>query len=154
MLCFLICCVCLRISNFLRELNILSPGHYIYYQKTLAYIFLIVVPVRTGEVPRFQTVIEGAHPSITCNAQGKPAPKIYWQRYGANITYDDVIKEDYFKEYFKDKITKVRGVLNFNSIRYTDGGSYSCMMHNSAGKVNLTSFVTVECKYIFVSLFT
>lgn len=90
---------------------------------------------------------EGATVTIHCNAQGRPAPKVYWQKYGANITNDSVIQSSYAPKFMSQKLIPVEANLKFNGIRYTDSGSYSCIVYNSAASYNNTVKITVECMY-------
>ena len=72
---------------------------------------------------------------------------MHWQKYGANITGDRVIEISYSKGITNDQlITTIESQLKFKGIRYNDSASYSCIIYNSAGKVNLTAKREVECK--------
>ena len=112
---------------------------------------LAALPKYVGDPPLGQTVAEHAVVRIICNAEGKPPPLIYWQRYGANITTvpGGVIEAEYIKGTTGGTnalLTEVRGTLKFNKIRYTDDASYSCLIYTTAGQINITSAISVECK--------
>ena len=120
-----------------------TPLNRIFY----ACYFFLVAPKWQTPIPADEITEEGSFNSISCRGEGKPPPKVHWQKYGANITGDGVIEITYKEGITNDQsITTIESQLKFNGIRYTDSASYSCIIYNSAGKVNLTAKREVECK--------
>ena len=108
---------------------------------------MLVAPKSQTPIPGDEKTEEGSFNSISCRGEGKPPPKVHWQKYGANITGDVVIEITYNRGITNDqRITTIESQLKFNGIRYTDSASYSCIIYNSTGKVNLTAKREVECK--------
>ena len=88
---------------------------------------------------------------ITCHADGKPPPQVYWQKFGTNITANNsVIQTTYNKIFQTGQVTRITAELKFNRIRHTDTGGYSCLIYNSAGQLNLTTTYTVLCMFYLV----
>lgn len=115
-------------------------------EKRQIHLVVAIPPTKLPSVDTPSDVDEGATVTIHCNAQGRPAPKVYWQKYGANITNDSVIQSSYAPKFMSQKLIPVEANLKFNGIRYTDSGSYSCIVYNSAASYNNTVKITVEFK--------
>ncbi|XP_065663702.1 hemicentin-1 isoform X6 [Hydra vulgaris] len=116
-------------------------------EKRQVQIVVTIKPKQIDPVPGDLESSEYSTVSIKCHATGKPSPKIYWQRYGANITDDSVIQQIYNDKVFvTGYLTTIQGELKFNNIRYTDSASYSCIVYNSGGFYNQTTKVSVSYK--------
>ena len=118
-------------------------------------IYFAVPPVAIDPVPDSKTLQEGATVTINCHSKGKPAPLVYWQRYGANITHNDSVIQTYYTvRPMKDGILSiVDAQLKFTGIRYTDDASYSCIVYNTAEKINVTNIhYRVQCKLFCFTL--
>ena len=90
----------------------------------------------------YQVVLEGGPPiSLTCTADGEPAPNITWTKVFGNGSDSDVL------------FTGDQFILPSN--RFIDG-TYRCKASNGIGSdVNLTVTVVVNCEYclLYVSHF-
>ena len=73
--------------------------------------------------------IEGFSVNISCTATGKPNPELSWIRNGQ-------IKSSGRKTAF----------LNFDQIKRTDDGLYTCTANNSAGTKSHKEILVVRCK--------
>ena len=73
--------------------------------------------------------IEGSSVNITCTATGKPDPEVSWIRNGQ-------IKSS----------GKKTAYLNFDQIKRTDDGLYTCTANNSAGTKTHVEIMVVRCE--------
>ena len=73
--------------------------------------------------------IEGSSVNITCTATGKPDAEVSWIRNGQ----------------MKSSGRKI-AYLNFDQIKRTDDGLYTCTANNSAGTISHKVIVVVRCE--------
>ena len=73
--------------------------------------------------------IEGSSVNISCTATGKPDPEVSWVRNGQ-------IKSSGMKIAY----------LNFDKIKRTDDGLYTCSANNSAGTKTHEEILVVRCE--------
>ena len=73
--------------------------------------------------------IEGSSVNISCTATGKPHPEVSWIRNGQ----------------IKSSGRKI-AYLNFDQIKRTDDGLYTCTANNSAGTKSHKEIVVVRCE--------
>ena len=77
--------------------------------------------------------------SLTCEADGNPAPRVFWRKYGGNPRNPGQDPSD-VKEY-KTK-------QEFDPVTRQNSGTYVCQAENSVGLSDeVTSDVDVLCKY-------
>ena len=83
-----------------------------------------------------EVVLEGGPAiSLTCTADGEPAPNITWTKVFVNGSNSDVL------------FTGEQFILPNNR---TNGGKYRCKASNGIGSgVNHTVIVMVNCEYLF-----
>ena len=101
-------------------------------------LIVAVPPVAIDPIPDSRMdLTEGSTVAIRCHAKGKPAPRVYWQRWGVNITRNDSVIQTSSKvrPLKMGTLFVVDAELKFTRIRYTDDASYSCIFHNSGGIV-------------------
>lgn len=73
--------------------------------------------------------IEGSSVNITCSATGKPDPEVSW------------IRNRQIQSFGKNTAS-----LNFDQIKRTDDGLYTCKANNSAGKKVHEEILVVLCE--------
>ena len=84
-----------------------------------------------GEPPTFISTeenvrtIEGSTANLSCQANGMPLPKIYWQKHNSNITNDP--SKFFWNERFGD--------LTVKDISQNDQGFYDCLATNMYGTI-------------------
>jgi hypothetical protein len=81
--------------------------------------------------------IEGSSVNISCTATGKPDPEVSWMRNG-HITSSG----------------RKTAYLNFDQIKRTDDGLYTCTANNSAGTITRKEILVVRCESELVLQFT
>ncbi|CAI4229355.1 unnamed protein product [Auanema sp. JU1783] len=88
----------------------------------------VILEETSSEV--LQTVIPGSRLSLTCDAEGIPAPEILWTKGGQPI------KENDENRFFNQKET-----LILNTVDDSDAGEYQCSAINKAGNASRTFVV-------------
>jgi len=83
------------------------------------------------EPPANQTALDGKDATITCRAEGAPAPNVTWYFNGGQISFSGRIQilED--------------GSLLLATVRSTDRGKYTCIRTNEAGTVEASAWLSV-----------
>ena len=56
-----------------------------------------IAPEAFDPVPDAKLTSEGSTESIDCHVSGYPAPWVYWQRWGVNITHNDSVIQTTYK---------------------------------------------------------
>ena len=95
----------------------------------------------TTEIPQIsppsihERYIEGSPVNITCSATGKPDPEVSWIRNGQIQSSG-----------------RETASLNFEQIKRTDDGLYTCSANNSAGKKVHKEMLVVLCESGFFNI--
>ena len=95
----------------------------------------------TSEIPKIsppsmhERYIEGSSVNITCSAIGKPDPEVSWIRNGQIQSSG-----------------RKTASLNFDQIKRTDDGLYTCSANNSAGKKVRKEILVVLCESGFFNI--
>ena len=97
------------------------------------FVLLFSVPVKPINVSGDQTVLEGSHTTLFCEATGRPTP---------NITLTRVLEDGSDSEVLPQGST-----WNFPNINRTTSGTYRCTAENEYEKVSQVFKVNVTCKY-------
>ena len=114
----------------------MAKQHYLFecqgYVTVIALLFS--VPVKLINVSSDQTVLEGSHTTLFCEATGRPTP---------NITLTRVLEDGSDGEVLPQGPT-----WNFPNITRTASGTYRCTADNGFGNAGSQVFrVNVTCKY-------
>ncbi|KAK1803931.1 hypothetical protein P4O66_003872 [Electrophorus voltai] len=86
---------------------------------------------------RSQWVGEGDRVTLKCEAQGNPRPSFRWFKDGSELHKSKDIKI---------KTNKKNSKIQISRVRLEDSGNYTCVVENSLGKENSTSYVSVQSK--------
>ena len=84
--------------------------------------------------PQQLTATEGKRYEINCTARGFPKPRLEWKRLKGALPASADTRPD--------------GKLVFSNIKIEDGGYYTCVAENSAGRSEASTIIVVEGKYI------
>ena len=98
-----------------------------------AFVLLFSVPVKLINVSGNQTVLEGLHTTLFCEATGRPTP---------NITLTRVLEDGSDGEVLPQGPT-----WTFPNINRTSSGTYRCTAQNEYEKVSQVFKLNVTCKY-------
>ncbi|XP_030648648.1 neuregulin 2b [Chanos chanos] len=82
-----------------------------------------------------QVVLEGSELVLKCEATGNPSPSFRWYKDGSELRKSKDVK-------IKSK--KKNSKIQINRVRLEDSGNYTCVVENTLGKENSTSFVHIE----------
>ncbi|XP_076877453.1 neuregulin 2b isoform X2 [Brachyhypopomus gauderio] len=84
---------------------------------------------------RSQWVAEGDRVTLKCEAQGNPRPSFRWFKDGSELRKSKDVKI---------KTNKKNSKIQISRVRLEDSGNYTCVVENSLGKENSTSYVNVQ----------
>ena len=95
--------------------------------------FVSTVPPDIDHAPSAYQVVEGSGLILFCNATGNPKPNITWTKQGNN-----------------NELSTSETLTIVNVLREDDQSVYKCIAANSLGLAQVTSKVTVLCKFYIV----
>ncbi|XP_051505239.1 neuregulin 2b [Myxocyprinus asiaticus] len=82
-----------------------------------------------------QWLLEGRKLTLKCEATGSPSPSFNWYKDGSQL---------HKRKDVKIKSSKKNSKLHISRVRLEDSGNYTCMVQNSLGRENATSYVNVQ----------
>ena len=90
--------------------------------------FSFTVPSSITQITQDQNVTEGDNLTLTCNASGRPQPKVSWIKPRGQRQYGHM--------------------LEFTNINRSQAGEYKCEASNECGNATETATIDVQCKYM------
>ena len=93
---------------------------------SLISLHIHTVPPYFSPPPGNSTAVEGAQHTLSCSAEGDPAPIVAWSRGGAPVS--------------------ASSTLLFAQLERANAGAYTCTASNSAGVVTATVYLDVHCE--------
>ena len=101
----------------------------------LVIIWLLLVPTNITEIRGEPTILPGENLQLTCEASGRPEPKITWTKEKPGNQGNTVVVQE-------------GKLLTITDIKRTDAGDYTCTAYNGFGKPkNQTVYVIVISEY-------
>ncbi|XP_051514312.1 pro-neuregulin-2, membrane-bound isoform-like isoform X2 [Myxocyprinus asiaticus] len=82
-----------------------------------------------------QLLLEGRKLTLKCDATGNPSPSFNWYKDGSQLRK---------RKDVKIKSNKKNSKLHINRVRLEDSGNYTCVVENSLGRENATSYVNIQ----------
>ncbi|XP_051944984.1 pro-neuregulin-2, membrane-bound isoform-like [Xyrauchen texanus] len=82
-----------------------------------------------------QLLLEGRKLTLKCDAAGNPSPSFNWYKDGSQL---------HKRKDVKIKSNKKNSKLHISRVRLEDSGNYTCVVENSLGRENTTSYVNVQ----------
>ncbi|XP_059377929.1 pro-neuregulin-2, membrane-bound isoform-like isoform X1 [Carassius carassius] len=82
-----------------------------------------------------QWLLEGKKLTLKCEAVGNPSPSFNWYKDGSQL---------HKRKDVKIKSNKKNSKLHISRVRLVDSGSYTCVVENSLGRENTTSYVSIQ----------
>ncbi|XP_046879079.1 neuregulin 2b [Hypomesus transpacificus] len=84
---------------------------------------------------RGQSLIEGERMYLKCEASGNPSPSFRWFKDGRELQRGRDLKI---------KTNKKNSKVQISRVRLEDSGNYTCVVENTLGQENFTSYITVQ----------
>ncbi|XP_062332728.1 neuregulin 2b isoform X2 [Osmerus eperlanus] len=84
---------------------------------------------------RGQSLIEGERMYLKCEASGNPSPSFRWYKDGRELQRGRDLKI---------KTNKKNSKVQISRVRLEDSGNYTCVVENTLGQENFTSYITVQ----------